>query len=77
MPGITVERAQAMLDLWLAAEEALATSQSYTIQTDGSSRTLTRADLKHVGERVTYWQGKLTAAERRASGRGSMRYVVR
>lgn len=36
MAGITVERAQAMLDLWLAAEEALATSQSYTIQTDGS-----------------------------------------
>ena len=77
MAGITVERAQAMLDLWLVAEEALATSQSYTIQTDGSSRTLTRADLKEVGERVSYWQGKLVSAERRASGRGSMRYLVR
>lgn len=77
MAGITVERAQAMLDLWLAAEEALATSQSYTIQTDGSSRTLTRADLKEVGERVSYWQGKLRDAERRAAGRSSMRYVVR
>ena len=77
MAGITVERAQAMLDLWLAAEEALATSQSYTIQTDGSSRTLTRADLKQVGERVSYWQGKLASAERRASGRGGMRYLVR
>jgi Family of unknown function (DUF6148) len=77
MAGITVERAQAMLELWLAAEEALATSQSYTIQTDGSSRTLTRADLKQVGERVSYWQGKLAAAERRGRGRGSMRYMVR
>lgn len=77
MAGITVERAQAMLDLWLAAEEALATSQSYTIQTDGSSRTLTRADLKQVGERVSYWQGKLAAAERRGSGRRGLRYMVR
>ena len=77
MAGITVEIAQAKLDLWLAAEEVLATSQSYTIQTDGSSRTLTRADLEHVGERVSYWQGKLAAADRRASGRGSMRYLVR
>lgn len=77
MAGMTVEVASAMLALWLKAEEALATSQSYTIQTDGSSRTLTRADLKQVGERVSYWQGKLNAAERKASGRGSMRYMVR
>ena len=77
MAGITVERAQAMVDLWLRAEEALATSQSYTISTDGSSRTLTRADLKQVGERLSYWQGKLRDAERRASGRGGMRYMVR
>ena len=77
MAGMTVERAQAMVDLWLAAEEALATSQSYTITTDGSSRTLTRANLKEVGERLTYWQGKLASATRAASGRGSMRYMVR
>ena len=77
MAGITVERAQAMLDLWLAAEEALATSQSYTITTDGSSRTLTRANLEEVGKRVSYWQGRLREAERRASGRGSMRYLTR
>lgn len=77
MPGITVERAQQMLDLWLQAEEALSTSQSYTIETDGSSRTLTRADLADVGKRVSYWQGKLASAERRASGRGGMRYLVR
>lgn len=77
MAGITVERATEMLELWLKAEEALATSQSYTIQTDGSSRTLTRADLADVGKRVSYWQGKLAAAERRASGRGSMRYLYR
>lgn len=77
MAGITMERAQDMVDLWLAAEEALATSQSYTITTDGSSRTLTRADLKQVGERLSYWQGKLAAAQRRARGVGGIRYVVR
>ncbi len=77
MAGITIEKAQAMVDLWVAAEEAIATSQSYTIQTDGSSRTLTRADLKEVGERLAYWQGKLASLKRKASGRGSMRYLTR
>ena len=77
MAGITIERAQAMVDLWLAAEEAISTSQSYTIQTDGSSRTLTRADLKEVGDRLNFWQGKLASLTRAASGRGSMRYLVR
>ncbi len=77
MAGITIERATEMLELWLKAEEALATSQSYTISTDGSSRTLTRADLADVAKRVAYWQGKLRDLERRALGRGSMRYMVR
>ena len=47
------------LETWLAAEESIATGQSYQIGT----RTLTRADLKQVREEMEYWAGKLAEAE--------------
>ena len=47
------------LNTWLAAEEAIATGQSYQI----GSRMLTRADLKRVREEMEYWAGKLAEAE--------------
>ena len=43
------------LNTWLAAEEAVATGQSYQIGT----RMLTRADLKQM----EYWAAKLAEAE--------------
>ena len=76
MPGFTLIRAQQMLELWLEAEVALAGSQSYTISTDGSSRTLTRAELPEVAKRVAYWRDQVAALERRAQGRGRTRYLV-
>ena len=76
MAGITLAQAEAKLALWLQAEETLATSQSYTISTDGSSRTLTRADLKEVGERVSYWNSKVQQLAAQASGRSRSRYLV-
>lgn len=47
------------LNTWLAAEEAIATGQSYQIGT----RMLTRANLKQVREQMEYWAGKLAEAE--------------
>ena len=47
---------QRKLNTWLAAEEAVATGQSYQIGT----RMLTRADLKQIREEMEYWAGKLT-----------------
>ncbi len=75
MPAITLADAEAKLALWLAAEESLATSQSYTIDVDGSSRTLTRADLKEVGNRITYWNNWILRLNRTASGRSTSRYI--
>lgn len=49
---------QKKLNTWLAAEEAIATGQSYQI----GSRMLTRADLKRVREEMEYWAGKLAEA---------------
>lgn len=77
MPGITLEMAQAKLALWLEAESALAGNQSYTIAADGSSRTLTRADLADVAKRIDYWNGKVKTLEARSFGRSRTRYMVR
>lgn len=76
MPGFALEVAQAKLELWLAAESSLATSQSYTITVEGNSRQLTRANLKEVAERVSFWRGEVARAERVGSGRGRTRYFV-
>lgn len=53
------ELCQKKLSTWLAAEEAVATGQSYQI----GSRMLTRADLKQIRSEMEYWAEKLTQAE--------------
>lgn len=47
------------LNTWLAAEEAIATGQSYQLGT----RMLTRANLSAVRSEIEYWAGKLAEAE--------------
>ena len=58
------------LDIWLAAEERVATGQSYQIGT----KMLTRADLKAIRAEMEYWAAKLTEAEaeEKAGGRNRM-----
>ncbi len=53
------ELCQQKLNTWLAAEEAVATGQSYQI----GSRMLTRADLKQIRSEMEYWAEKLAQAE--------------
>jgi len=55
MAGITLAQAEAKLAIWLDAEDKVAAGQSYSI----GGRSLTRADLKMIGERVTYWDRKV------------------
>lgn len=50
---------QRKLNLWLDAEEKVATGQSYQI----GNRMLTRADLKQIRDQMEYWAGKLQEAE--------------
>ena len=47
------------LNTWLAAEEAIATGQSYQLGT----RMLTRANRSAVRSEIEYWAGKLAEAE--------------
>jgi hypothetical protein len=56
--------------MWLDAEEAVATSQSYTI----AGRSLTRANLAEIGKRIAYYRAEVAALE---SGRGAGMRVQR
>lgn len=69
--GITVKTAQQHLDLWLEAEEKIATAQSYQMGT----RLLTRADLKQVRAEIEYWSEKLAEAQAEESGSGGRNRV--
>ena len=62
------------LNIWLEAEEAVATGQSYQIGT----RMLTRADLKQIRAEMEYWAAKLTEAEaaEKTGGRNRLYHFV-
>jgi len=51
MAGITLAQAEAQLSVWLAADAAVATSQSY----DMGGRSLTRANAKEIRENIVFW----------------------
>jgi len=76
MAGITLVDAEAKLAVWLAAEEALATSQSYEIEFEGNRRSLTRANLSEVAKRIDYWNGWVNRLTAQATGRGRSRTIV-
>lgn len=68
------ELCEQKLNTWLAAEESIATGQSYQIGT----RMLTRADLEDVRKEMEYWAGKLqeAEAESKVGGRNRMYHFV-
>lgn len=70
MSEITLEHARKMLRLWLEAEEAVSTGQSYTIGT----RSLTRVNMAEIRKAQTYWENRIAALE---SGRGRGCRVMR
>jgi len=51
MAGITLSQAEAKLTLWMAADDAVATGQAYTI----GGRSLTRADSKQIDAKILLW----------------------
>ena len=61
MAGITQSIAEAKLSLWLEAEAALAASQSYTIDVEGNTRSLTRANLAEVRQQIEFWESRCAA----------------
>lgn len=66
MAGITLDQAEAQLAVWLAADSAVASGQSYTI----GIRSLTRANAKEISEKIDYWENKV---QKLSSGTGGIR----
>lgn len=55
MAGITLAQAQAQLDVWLAADAAVASNQSYRV----NERQFTKADAQQIRENIQFWDGKV------------------
>lgn len=55
MAGITLAQAEAKLTLWMAADDAVASGQSYSI----GGRSLSRADAKMIADNIDRWDAKV------------------
>ena len=65
MTGITLTDAQALLGLWIAADKAVATGQSYSI----GGRSLTRANASEITEKINYYNSLIAQISSGGSGR--------
>lgn len=70
MSGITLEQAQAQLDQYLAAEQAVLTGQRYEI----GGRVVVRADLAAIQAGIKTWDARVKTLA--ASARGRRRSVT-
>jgi len=66
MAGITLAQAQAKLDAWMAADDAVAGGQSYSI----GGRSLTRANAAEIRNNIEYWERRVV---RLSHGSGGIR----
>ena len=71
MSWITIDEARANLKMWLDAERAVASGQSYEIGT----RSLTRASLSDIAARIKYWRNEIDKLENGRKGARVMRAV--
>lgn len=71
--GITLDVARQKLQMWLDAEDAVATGQSYKIGT----RSLTRADLSDIMKQISYWEKRVAQLESGTKGARVFRAVPR
>jgi hypothetical protein len=68
--SVTLTQAQAHLDAWLAADLAVASNQSYSMNIEGNQRQLTRADAEAIKKNIDYWSSRVERLTQLASGRG-------
>lgn len=74
MASWTLQEARNMLNMWIEAEKAVATSQSYSI----GSRSLTRANLAEIRKSIEYWRNEVAALEKgNSNGRRVVRVIPR
>ena len=71
MSWVTLEEARENLKMWLDAEKAVATGQSYKIGT----RSLNRASLSDITERIRFWRSEIERLEAGKQGAKVMRAI--
>lgn len=69
--AFTVTECRERLQIWLKAEEAIASGQSYVID----NRRLERANLAQVREQIKFWKKELATAQAGANGKSRRRAV--
>lgn len=69
MAGITLEKAQSMLDDWIEAERKHMSGQSYTI----GGKSVTKASLSDIRQSIQYWAKVVKQLKRKKKGKGSAR----
>jgi len=60
MAGITLEQAEAKLAVWMAADEAVANGQSYSI----GGRSLSRANAGEITDKIKFWNNQVKSLTR-------------
>lgn len=76
MAAWTLEQAQEKLATWMAADDALATSQSYEIDLGGNRRRLTRADAAEIQNKIKFWRREVDRLDSGQGGGGpKIRYI--
>ncbi len=64
MSGLTLIQAKQQLEVWLKASAAVAQGQSYSISTEGGSRSLSRANARDILAQITFWQRQVQRLSR-------------
>jgi hypothetical protein len=64
--GITLADAKTQLAIWMTADAAVASGQSYRLNTGGNDRQITRVNASEITAKINYWQNLVT----RLSGTG-------
>ncbi len=65
----TKDEASAWISSWEAVQTGLQANSSYTLSfPNGTTRTLTRADMREVREAITYWNRVYNALDAAARG---------
>lgn len=72
MAGITLEQAQAQLDLWLAADAAVSKKQEYSVL----GRTWRATDAAEISNKIDYWNKWVQRLSRGGSGGMRIRGVT-
>lgn len=69
MAGITLQTAQAQLELWIEADQRVSRNQSYSI----AGRDYTRADAAAITAKIEFWDRKVRELTATAAGTGAGR----